>query len=66
MPFNDGKRESGYYWIKLGEFKDDPVTENGWEVAYYKRGEGWYSIWEGGDYQDGQVADIDEKRLMRE
>jgi len=57
-------RESGYYWIKLNE-KHDPFTEKGWEVAYFNRGEGWYSIWEGGDYLDKEVIEIDERKLTR-
>lgn len=59
-------RKSGYYWIKLDADKHDPVTEKGWEVAYFQRGEGWFSIWDGGAYKDTEVEQIDQTRLVRE
>lgn len=59
-------RENGYYWIKLNSNKHDPMTEQGWEVAYFERGKGWYSIWDGGSYKDEEVKQIDETRLLRE
>ena len=59
-------RENGYYWIRLDNNRKDPMTENGWEVAYFERGEGFYSIWDGGAYKDNEVEQIDETRLLRE
>lgn len=59
-------RDNGYYWILLNSNKYDPVTENGWEVAYYERGKGWSSIWDGGFYGDSELKQIDEKRILRE
>ena len=56
-------REHGYYWIKLKSNKNDPQTENGWEVAYYMKDTGWYSIWDGGDYQDNELEEINENIL---
>ena len=57
------KRESGYYWIRLSErIPRDTVPE--WEVAYYDD-EGWYSIWDGGTYNDDEVKEIDERRIIR-
>ena len=58
-------REIGYYWIVLNdEIKGhDPVTVNGWEVAYYSE-DGWYSIWDGGSYTDKEVTKINEKKLV--
>jgi len=57
-------RESGYYWIKLTDTSDD-VLENGWEVAYYYKDEGWYSIWDGGAYKDDEINEIDENKLKK-
>ena len=58
-------RDNGYYWIKLNSDKHDPMTENGWEVAYFENTTGWYSIWDGGEYQDDEVEEIDENRLIK-
>lgn len=61
------KREDGYYWIKRPlTNKNDPMTDNGWEVACFEKGEGWYSIWDGGAYHDEEVEEIDERRVVRE
>ena len=59
-------RKFGYYWVILNDdthLKSDPVTVNGWEVAYYSK-EGWYSIWDGGSYTDKEVTKINEKKLV--
>ena len=58
-------RENGYYWIRLDDDKHDPKTEDSWEVAYYAKGEGFYSIWDGGCYKDDEVEQIDETRLVK-
>lgn len=57
------ERSNGYYWIRLDDHITDPVTENGWEVAYYKNGEGWYSIWDGGSFGDDELLEINEEKL---
>jgi predicted DNA-binding protein (MmcQ/YjbR family) len=62
-------RPSGYYWVKFKvppERANDPVTENGWEVAYYHEGRGWYSIWDGGAYADDDLEEIQPNKLYPE
>ena len=58
-------RLNGYYWIRLDSKRDDPFTENGWEVAYYSD-DGWCSLWDGGYYNDSDLLEIDEQRLFHE
>lgn len=58
-------RQNGYYWIRLDDHLTDPVTEHGWEVAYFMGDEGWFSIWDGGAFQDEELKEIDETRLNR-
>ena len=58
-------RENGYYWIKIEEHNDDECLENGWEIAYYYNGEGWYSIWDGGAYNDDEIFEVDENKLIK-
>ena len=59
-------RVNGYYWIRLNSNINinNPNTELGWEVAYFSQGDGWYSIWEGGSYEDDEITEINEKRLL--
>jgi hypothetical protein len=58
-------RDNGYYWIKLNNNKHISMTENGWEVAYFENNYGWYSIWEGGCYQDNEIDEINENRIKK-
>jgi len=66
-------RKNGYYWIKLRASESDPVDtfgtlyahiHDGWEVAFFESGEGWYSIWDGGSYKDNEVLKINEKQVI--
>ena len=57
------ERENGYYWVHIS---DDRMGGDNWEVAFYERGEGWYSIWDGGNYKDNEVNQINETRIVRE
>lgn len=60
-------RKNGYYWIKLHTAKlPDPVLMDGWEVAYFHEEEGWYSIWDGGAYQDENLEAINENILTND
>lgn len=58
-------RKSGYYWIKTKSAADDNLDiHDGWEVAFYDKNEGWYSIWDGGTYSDDEMLlDINETPL---
>lgn len=62
-------RESGYYWVKVSEpsINDETNTEDGWEVCYFLNAEdgGWYSIWDGGTYQDDELSDINKVKINR-
>jgi hypothetical protein len=60
-------RESGYYWIKIhgsNIIGDKCDTENGWEVAYYVKGEAWYSMWNTGAFQDEELCEINGNRIL--
>ena len=58
------KRENGYYWVKFANSEeDDPSLENGWEVAYFDEN-GWYSIWDGGAYDDKDIKEINKTKLF--
>ena len=41
------------------------MGDDNWEVAFYSKLDGWYSIWDGGTYPDDEVKEIDEKRIIR-
>ena len=57
-------RERGYYWVITDyDEMDDPVTIDGWEVAYYSPGEGWYTLWDGGAYADSSLHKINENKI---
>jgi len=59
-------RKNGYYWIKLRGHKHSIVTENGWEIGYFAKNVGWYSIWNGGAYWDEDMEEINENILLPE
>jgi len=56
------ERETGYYWIKISE---DRMGDDNFEIAFYERGVGWYSIWDGGPYKDNEIMIINEERIIR-
>jgi hypothetical protein len=52
-------REPGFYWVKHNEFK-------GWEIALFDVNKNWTFTGWGKSFYEEEVAEIDERRIVRD
>ena len=52
-------RASGYYWVRVS-------SEFNWEIAWFESEFKEWLLMSGGIWQDNEISEIDENRIMRD